>query len=75
MENRATSSGYVGRVSIPAALGLMDSPNAAERLWWPLDGLGTAPNPLMGLELLEVGVLCTIPARPILARKNPTESE
>jgi hypothetical protein len=54
---------------------LMDSPNATESLWWPLEGLGTASISLMGLELLEVGVLCTIPARPILARKNPTESE
>jgi hypothetical protein len=24
---------------------LMDSPNATESLWWPLEGLGTASNP------------------------------
>ena len=42
METRPTSFGYVRRVSIPAALGLMESPNAAERLWRPLEGPGTA---------------------------------
>ena len=42
METRPTSSGFVGQVSIPAALGLMDSPNAKESLWWPLEGLRTA---------------------------------
>ena len=39
METRPTSSGYVGRVSIPAALGLMDSPNATESLWRALESL------------------------------------
>ena len=42
METRPTSSGYVGRVSIPAVLGLTSSPNAAERFCRPLEGLGTA---------------------------------
>jgi hypothetical protein len=32
-------------------LGLMDSPNAAERLWWPLEGLRTATIYLASLNL------------------------